>query len=169
MEERETGTAVDPRRSALMSRIRGRDTKPELVVRRLAHALGYRFRLHRKDLPGSPDLVFPSRRQAIFVHGCFWHRHSGCSKTTTPKTRADFWNKKFEANKERDARQHAELAAMGWDVLVVWECETKYLEFLAGRLREFLGRTRKRCQPSRHRSEHPLHRSGRVTADDTAV
>ena len=126
------------RRSAIMSRIRGKNTKPELVVRRLAHAMGYRFRLHRRDLPGSPDLVFPGRRKVVFVHGCFWHRHEGCRKTTTPKTRAEFWAKKFARNVERDAENHAALKEKGWDHLVVWECETTDLDALALRLREFL-------------------------------
>ncbi|MDE2921794.1 MAG: very short patch repair endonuclease [Acidobacteriota bacterium] len=115
---------VDPARSALMRRIRGRDTKPELVVRRAAHALGYRFRLHRRDLPGTPDLVFPRLRKAILVHGCFWHRHPGCPRTTTPKTRVAYWRDKFQQNIERDRRNIGELRALGWGVLVVWECET---------------------------------------------
>jgi len=122
-----------------MARIRGKDTKPELIVRRLAHALGYRFRLHRRDLPGSPDLVFPSRRKIVFVHGCFWHRHPGCKKTTTPSTRHDFWQKKFDQNVERDIRKEVQLIAAGWDVLVVWECETRDAARLTSTLREFLG------------------------------
>jgi DNA mismatch endonuclease (patch repair protein) len=122
-----------------MSRIRGKDTKPELVVRRLAHALGYRYRLHRKDLPGRPDLVFPGRRKVVFVHGCFWHRHPGCRKASTPSTRREFWETKFAQNVERDARKEAELRAAGWEVLVIWECETRDSAAVAKRLREFLG------------------------------
>ena len=121
-----------------MSRVRGSDTAPELQVRKLLHAMGYRYRLHRKDLPGTPDIVFISRKKVIFVHGCFWHRHKGCVKTTTPKTRRDFWLKKFAANQERDQRKLSELAASGWASLVVWECETKVPETLRAKLREYL-------------------------------
>nr|VFK06740.1 MAG: T/G mismatch-specific endonuclease [Candidatus Kentron sp. LPFa]VFK23400.1 MAG: T/G mismatch-specific endonuclease [Candidatus Kentron sp. LPFa] len=127
-----------PERSRLMSRVKGADTKPEWIVRRLLHKMGYRYRLHRKDLPGTPDIVFIGRRKAIFVHGCFWHRHEGCRMTTTPKTRSAFWKKKFEANKERDRRKFRELDAMGWGYLVVWECETRNKEDLKHRLWDFL-------------------------------
>ena len=116
---------VDPRRSCLMARIRGKNSKPELAVRKAAHLLGYRFRLHRKGLPGTPDLVFPRFKKVIFVHGCFWHRHLNCTRTTTPKTRAQYWIRKFSDNVERDQRKERELKALGWDVLVVWECETR--------------------------------------------
>jgi DNA mismatch endonuclease (patch repair protein) len=132
------GATVDPQRSALMARVRGKDSKPEIVVRRSAHALGYRFRLHRRNLPGTPDLVFPRLRKAIFVHGCFWHRHRGCSRTTTPKTRAAFWAEKFADNIKRDARTRRQLRAAGWDVLVVWECETFDRRALTRRLAAFL-------------------------------
>jgi DNA mismatch endonuclease (patch repair protein) len=115
---------VSPARSALMARIRGADTKPELLVRRAAHALGYRFRLRRRDLPGSPDVVFPRLKVALFVHGCFWHRHKECRRTTMPKTRTEFWSAKFEDNIRRDRRVAAELEALGWRCEVVWECET---------------------------------------------
>lgn len=118
------GLAV-ARRSAMMSRIRGRDTQPELAVRRAAHRLGYRFRLHRRDLPGTPDLVFPGRRTVIFVHGCFWHRHEGCRFAYEPKTNVDFWREKFAANVSRDRRVCGELAGMGWRVVTLWECEIK--------------------------------------------
>jgi len=131
------GEAIDPARSALMSRVRSKNSKPELVVRRLTHALGYRFRLHRRDLPGTPDLVFPRLRKAIFVHGCFWHRHRGCSRTTTPKTRAAYWEKKFKQNIKRDAVKESTLKSLGWDVLVVWECETFDPGKLADRLTAF--------------------------------
>ena len=112
-------------RSALMAKVRGRDTKPELIVRRTLHALGYRFRLQARELPGRPDIVMRPRRKAIFVHGCFWHRHEGCRFTTTPKTRSEFWNAKFEANVARDNSAVEALVADGWRVLVIWECQTK--------------------------------------------
>lgn len=114
-------TAVE--RSALMRRIGSRDTGPELLVRRLAHRLGYRFRLYDARLPGHPDLVFPSRCKAIFVHGCFWHRHNRCSLARPPKTRRDFWLLKLERNKTRDAANRRALTRMGWSSLVVWQCE----------------------------------------------
>jgi len=115
---------MDPkRRSDLMAGIRSRDTAPELKVRRIAHRMGLRFRLHRKDLPGRPDLVFPKHRLAVFVHGCFWHRHQGCPRASTPKTRTAFWNAKLAANVTRDVRHEASLKALGWRVLVIWECE----------------------------------------------
>ena len=126
-------------RSALMAKVKGKDTAPELVVRRTVHAMGYRYRLHRRDLPGSPDLVFPSRKKAIFVHGCFWHRHNGCSKTTTPKTRIRFWNSKFEANIARDRRSVAALRDLGWKTLVLWECGVYDTHRLRKQLRKFLG------------------------------
>ena len=118
------GAPIDAARSALMRRVRAKDTSPERAVRMAAHSLGYRFRLHRRDLPGTPDLAFPRLRKVIFVHGCFWHRHAGCSRTTTPKTRAAYWREKFEKNMERDRRNVATLRTLGWKVLVVWECET---------------------------------------------
>lgn len=123
-----------------MRRIRSKDTQPELVVRRLAHALGFRFRLHRKDLPGRPDLAFIHRRKVIFVHGCFWHQHpsKGCSDARMPKSRTDYWHPKLERNVQRDKEHIAALQAAGWDVLVVWECETKAPETLAGLLKNFL-------------------------------
>ena len=106
-----------------MAAIRQTDTKPEKLVRSLAHRLGYRFRLHRKDLPGTPDLVFVSRRKVIFVNGCFWHRHEGCSKAYTPSSRQEFWSEKFETTVARDAKKARELRMQGWTVLTVWECE----------------------------------------------
>lgn len=113
-----------------MSRVRGKDTSPEMCVRRAAHALGLRFRLHRKDLPGRPDLVLPKHCVALFVHGCFWHRHPSGAKASTPKSRTEFWQGKFDANVARDARAEAELQALGWQVLTIWECETKRPELL---------------------------------------
>ena len=133
------GERVDRTRSALMSRVRGKDTKPELVVRREAHALGYRFRLHRHDLPGTPDLVFPRLRKVVFVHGCFWHRHEGCSRTTTPTTRAAYWTQKFQQNIQRDRRNVAMLEELCWKILVIWECETFDRSGLLESLSSFLG------------------------------
>lgn len=129
-------------RSRNMARVRGKNTEPEMRGRRLLHALGYRFRLHRRDLPGSPDLVFPGRRAVVFVHGCFWHRHEGCRLASTPKSNEAFWQAKFGRNVERDARKKRELQALGWRVLVVWQCETTDAEALAARLQDFLGPVR---------------------------
>ena len=109
----------------MMRAIKSKDTKPELAVRRVLHAMGYRFRLHTEDLPGRPDIVFRARKKAIFVHGCFWHRHPGCRYSTMPKTRTSFWEKKFEANVTRDRRVIESLVAEGWRVLVVWECQVR--------------------------------------------
>ncbi len=125
-------------RSSLMSRIRGKDTGPEIKVRRLVHALGFRFRLHRHDLPGSPDLVFPSHRKVIFVHGCYWHRHQGCQYAYSPKSNVTFWQSKFKANVARDQCVITMLEALGWKVLVIWECETRIAEVLRTRLIAFL-------------------------------
>lgn len=121
-----------------MGLVRGKDTRPEMFVRRAAHAMGYRFRLHRRDLPGSPDVVFPSKRSVIFVHGCFWHRHPGCRRASIPSTRQEFWQAKFHRNVERDRRNEAELRAAGWRVFIVWECETKNIDELRDRLQQFL-------------------------------
>ncbi|MGJ7487079.1 very short patch repair endonuclease [Variovorax sp. LT2P21] len=112
-------------RSQMMSGIKGKDTKPELIVRRLLFASGYRFRLHRKDLPGSPDIVMPGRKIVIFVHGCFWHAHQGCKYAKTPSTRTEFWTAKLRANVDRDQRATDKLTSMGWRVLNVWECSTR--------------------------------------------
>lgn len=125
-------------RSERMSRVRGKDTKPELRVRSLVHRMGYRYRLHDKKLPGHPDMVFRSRKKAIFVHGCFWHRHPGCKLTRLPKSRLDFWKPKLEGNRERDIRNQEKLSLLGWDYLVIWECEMKDLEELRGRIKSFL-------------------------------
>jgi len=127
-------------RSKRMGRVRGRDTKPEMVVRRLVHAMGYRYRLHRRDLPGNPDLVFGPRRKLIFVHGCFWHRHPApeCRLARTPKSRLDFWLPKLEGNRQRDLQNQAKLFERGWKVLIVWECQTTNKEKLQEKLREFL-------------------------------
>ena len=125
-------------RSALMGRIRGVDTKPELFVRRALHALGYRFRTHVRGLPGRPDVVFSKRRAAVFVHGCFWHRH-GCRKTYTPRSREQFWQTKFTGNVERDRRDQQRLASDGWRVFIAWECELATDQTLMDRLLAFLG------------------------------
>lgn len=124
---------------ARMARIRKRDTKPELVVRRCVHRLGYRFRLHRADLPGTPDLVFPVLRKVILVNGCFWHQHTCQLGCKAPRTRQEYWIPKLARNVTRDRSTHAELADLGWAVLVVWECETRDDASLANRLHAFLG------------------------------
>lgn len=115
-------------RSRNMSAIRGKDTKPEMIIRRYLHSCGYRFRLHRKDLPGKPDLVLPKYDLAIFVHGCFWHRHENCKYTTTPVNRSDFWTEKFSKNVERDRNNRGALLQEGWRVLIIWECGVKHLQ-----------------------------------------
>ena len=113
-------------RSRMMKGIRSKDTKPEITVRQYLHSQGLRFRLHSRKLPGSPDIVLPKYRVAIFVHGCFWHRHAGCRYATTPASNAERWMLKFDANTERDARKEAMLRAAGWKVMVVWECELRH-------------------------------------------
>ena len=125
-------TLTKAERSERMSRVRGKDTKPELIVRRLVHGMGYRYRLHRRDLPGTPDLVLPSRKKAIFIHGCFWHRHPdpACKLARLPKSRLDFWKPKLEGNRRRDRENQARLRKLGWDVLVVWECQIGYKEHI---------------------------------------
>ncbi len=125
-------------RSRNMARIRGKDTKPELLVRSLLHGMGYRFRLHRKDLPGKPDIVLPKYESVVLVHGCFWHRHKGCQYAYMPKTRVSFWKKKFKENIDRDKNNLSQLEELGWNVLTVWECETRDLQKLKDRLQAFL-------------------------------
>lgn len=110
-------------RSKRMSRIRSRDTRPEIALRKGLHALGLRFRLDNRKLPGKPDIVLPRYKSVVFVHGCFWHRHEGCKVATTPKSNTDFWVQKFDRNVARDARVTGDLEALGWRVFVVWECE----------------------------------------------
>ena len=136
------------RRSYLMSRVRSRDTTPELTVRRIAHCAGFRFRLHRKDLPGTPDIVFSRLRSIIFVHGCFWHQHPGCPKASVPTTNTDFWLAKFARNVKRDVEATRKLEVGGWRVLVLWQCETKDRDRLRKRLCTFLvaGETKKKRQ-----------------------
>lgn len=126
-------------RSAHMAKIRGKDTRPEWAVRRLLHSVGYRYRLHGQKLPGRPDIVFPGRKKAVFIHGCFWHFHQGCKIAHLPKTRTPYWKDKLEGNRARDARNIARLQAMGWEALVVWECELGDLNAALSRLQAFLG------------------------------
>ena len=125
-------------RSAQMSLVKSKNTGPELIVRKLAHSLGYRYRLHGAGLPGKPDLVFAKRKKVVFVHGCFWHRHAGCRRTTTPATNLDYWLPKFERTIERDSQNIEALSSLGWSALAVWECELKNTGDLAEKLRAFL-------------------------------
>ncbi len=126
-----------------MRRIKSKNMKPEMTVRRLVHGMGYRHRLHRKDLPGKPDLVFGPRQKVLFVHGCFWHQHDdpACKISHAPKSRLEYWGPKLERNQERDRANREALEALGWSVLEVWECQTRDREALAVRLREFLSDT----------------------------
>lgn len=121
-----------------MRQVHSEDTKPEMRVRKLTHRLGYRYRLHRKDLPGKPDLVFPGRKKIIFVHGCFWHGHDCPAGRKIPQTNREYWLKKLDRNKERDRQNLTKLKVLGWDVLVIWECETKDEAKLAQRISSFL-------------------------------
>lgn len=121
-----------------MARVRSKNMRPELVVRKLVFALGYRYRLHAKDLPGHPDLVFRPRRKIVFVNGCFWHRHANCLLARMPKSRLDFWEPKLEGNRLRDQRNNHELAREGWKVLTIWECELKDMVRLERRIARFL-------------------------------
>jgi DNA mismatch endonuclease, patch repair protein len=125
-------------RSEIMARVRSKDTRPEMRVRKLAFALGYRYRLHDRKLPGCPDLVFGPRRKVIFVHGCFWHRHAKCALSRLPKSRLDFWIPKLEGNKLRDQRNRRALARRGWKVLTIWECQLRDWERLNDKIRRFL-------------------------------
>lgn len=130
-------TITSAERSALMSRIRSKNTTSELVVRSLLHQLGYRFRLHRKDLPGRPDIVLPRHRKIVFVHGCFWHGHT-CKLGSKPKTNVSYWQTKIRTNRARDARNREELMGQGWTVLELWECEVRRFDGLQARLQEFM-------------------------------
>lgn len=127
-------------RSRNMSLIRGKDTQPERRVRSLLHRMGYRFRLHRKNLPGNPDIVFVSRRIALFVHGCFWHRHRGCKNCTTPTNNQKFWLAKLEGNATRDKKNQRALRKVGWKSFVIWECQTEDVQGLENAVRRFLRR-----------------------------
>jgi DNA mismatch endonuclease (patch repair protein) len=130
-------TRTPEQRRRIMQSVGTRDTEPERKVRRALFSAGYRYRLHRRDLPGSPDIVFPARKKAILVHGCFWHSH-GCSKGKAPKSRMEYWGPKLEANKARDMRNLRDLRALGWTVLVVWQCEAADPETLLQRLTAFV-------------------------------
>ena len=121
-----------------MQSVRSKDTRPELAVRRAVHHMGFRYRLHVRTLPGTPDIVFPSRRKIIFVHGCFWHQHEGCPRARLPKTRPDYWLPKLARTPQRDAASIEKLQAAGWSVLVVWECELAAPAAVHARLRAFL-------------------------------
>lgn len=131
-------TLTPKQRSERMSRIRNKDTKPELQLRRLVFSLGYRYRLHYSRLPGRPDLVFPGRRKVIFLHGCFWHQHEGCPICHLPKSRRAYWKAKLEGNKLRDLENQRKLRALGWRFLLVWECELKDIKALVRRIKAFL-------------------------------
>jgi len=127
------------RRSEIMARIRSKDTKPEMLIRRMLHRLGYRYALHRRDLPGAPDLVFPARRKIILVHGCFWHQHRNCVDGRLPKSRQDYWKPKLLRNVERDRRNIVKMRRGGWKVMMVWECDTADADRLLARIVRFLG------------------------------
>ena len=133
-------TVTPKRRSEIMSNIRAKGMKPEMAIRRLTHAMGYRYQLHRKDLPGKPDLVFPGRRKVIFMHGCFWHQHpdATCRIARLPQSNQHYWLPKLERNVARDAEHQARLAELGWDVLVIWECDVEASDGIADRIRGFL-------------------------------
>lgn len=128
-----------------MSKISGKNTKPEIIVRKIVHKLGYRFRLHRRDLPGKPDIVFPKYKKVIFVNGCFWHGHSKCSRSKLPATNIDFWKKKIKGNKQKDKNNHLCLKKMGWNYLVIWQCEIKKNnhEILSQKIIDFLVTTQR--------------------------
>jgi DNA mismatch endonuclease (patch repair protein) len=126
------------KRSWIMSRVKGRDTKPEILVRSFVHRMGFRFRVQRRDLPGNPDIVLPRHGKVILVHGCFWHGHKRCPRSKRPTTNKGFWNKKLDRNIERDKQFRRMLRSMGWKVLVVWQCETRKPEKLLGKLERFL-------------------------------
>ena len=125
---------VSEQRSRNMSAIKSKNTKPEIKVRKVLQSMGYRFRLHSKDLPGSPDIVLPKYKTVIFVHGCFWHRHENCKYASTPKTRKEFWNKKFTENKKRDSEIQEKIKILDWRSVVIWECETKNIENLRDKI-----------------------------------
>ena len=129
---------ISEQRSRNMSAIKSKNTKPEIFVRKLLHSMGYRFRLHKKDLPGSPDIVLPKYKTVIFVHGCFWHRHQNCKYASNPKTRIEFWEKKFKENIERDKKTQEKLKNLGWKTKIVWECEIKKQDKLIKKIEDFL-------------------------------
>jgi DNA mismatch endonuclease (patch repair protein) len=126
------------KRSQIMSRIRGYDTKPELIVRSIVHRMGYRFRLHLEDLPGNPDIVLPRHNKVIFIHGCFWHGHRGCQRSKRPTTNVAFWQEKLDKNIQRDQRQQKELRKLGWKYLVIWQCEMNRPNRIRKKIKRFL-------------------------------
>ena len=132
-------TICSKKRSAIMARIKGKNTTPELAVRHAAHKLGLRFRLHRRDLPGCPDLVFARYRLVLFVHGCFWHQHANCKRSNIPKSRLEYWSPKLARNIERDRKNIEELQRLGWNVGMIWECETEAPELLGDRISSLFG------------------------------
>ena len=132
--KKETNHIISASRSKNMSAIKSKNTKPEVEVRKLLHSMGFRFRLHKKDLPGSPDIVLPKYKTVIFVHGCFWHRHENCKYASIPKTRREFWNKKFTENIKRDSEIQEKIKNLNWRSVVIWECETKNIENLRDRI-----------------------------------
>lgn len=127
------------KRSQNMALIKSKDTKPEMIVRRLLYKHGYRYRLHQRGLIGKPDIVFSGKKKAVFVHGCFWHRHPNCRFAYNPKSRKEFWQRKFRSNMRRDKQVQHGLQEEGWEIIVIWECETKVPETLFGKLQKFLG------------------------------
>src|SRR5262245_36696723 len=135
---------ITPERSAMMARIGQKNTTPEIAVRRILHKLGARFRLHRRELPGTPDVVLPGRRLGLLVDGCFWHRHPGCKFAYTPRSRVEFWGTKFDRNVDRDREVQRALTALGWRVRVIWECQTHDLQALERRLLKILARSARR-------------------------
>lgn len=126
------------KRAEMMSSVKQRHTKPEIAVRKILHSLGFRFRLHRKDLPGSPDIVLPKFRTVIFVHGCFWHQHKNCSKSRRPSSNQDYWNTKLDENISRDERKEKELSKLGWRIITIWQCEIRDLKTLTPKLKKLL-------------------------------
>lgn len=134
-----TDTFTRQDRSRIMSLVRSRNTQPELLVRSMLHRMGFRFSLHRQDLPGCPDVVLPAKKAVVFVHGCFWHSHRGCRRSKRPATHTGFWRKKLSLNVERDKRAQKELRSLGWRILTVWECELKTPEGVRRKLAKFIG------------------------------
>lgn len=132
------------KRSLIMGRIKGRNTKPEVLVRSYIHKMGFRFRIDGRGLPGKPDIVLPRHKKAVFVHGCFWHGHKGCTRAKRPTTNEEFWNRKLDLNMERDKRFQKELRSLGWKNLVIWECELKKPDKVAARLERFLNEDKRR-------------------------
>lgn len=136
-------TFTPEKRSACMRAIKSKDTKPERLVRSMIHALGYRFRLHRDDLPGTPDIVLPRLRKIVLVHGCFWHAHQNCKVAHIPKSNSNYWPSKLQCTVRRDARNQRRLRQLGWSVMVLWECSLKDVDRVSARLARFLGRADK--------------------------